>query len=327
MSKLYHPDKNPGNKDAEEKFKQVSEAYSVLSDHQKRQQYDTFGTVDDNGFGMGGMNAEDIFKHFWGNMHGFGGFDDEPMQQVYTGTDKVLKINVTLSEIYNNVLKDITYTVNRPCPKCNGTGSKSGVIQECPHCHGTGQIHNRRQNGMIFMDNITICPYCGGVGKLVEDSCPNCNGTGLIETKETITVKVPTIDNVLMQTYLQKGGGNSCQNGLGHEGDLKFMFNIDLKNSDGFEIDQTNPFNIIKNVDVSVIDCLLGTTVSVKHLDGNTYTFTIGECTADGKLYRKQGKGFKNKNTIGDLYFKIRQVMPNSLTNEQRKILNKLKNK
>lgn len=318
----FHPDRNPGNKEAEENFKNISEAYDVLLN--KRQQYDTFGTVDGNGFGMGGMNAEDIFRQFWGNMHGFDGFDEEPMQRTYKGANKNLRINVTLDEIYNNVSKDVTYTVKRPCHKCNGSGSKSGKIEQCPHCGGTGQIHNRRQNGMMFIDNITTCPYCGGTGKFITDECSECGGTGLIDVKESITINVPTIDKVLMQTYIHRGGGHSCQNGLGINGDLNFTFSID-NDSDGFELDTNNPFNVIKTVEVPIIDCLLGTTVNVRHLDGKTYSFTIGECTPDGKLYRKQGKGFKAGNRVGDLYFKVKQIMPKSLSNEDKKVLNKLR--
>jgi len=319
LSLKYHPDRNPNNKEAEEKFKEVSEAYQVLSDKEKRQQYDTFGTIDGSGFNM---DAEDIFKSFFGNHFGFG-FDDEPMQRTYKGTDKTLKINVTLSEIFNNSSKNVTYTVKRPCPHCHGSGSKSGKIEECPHCHGSGQIRNRRSNGRMFMENITTCHYCNGTGKHIKDSCAYCNGSGLVDTKETLNITVPSIDKVLMQTYIHRGGGNSCQNGLGINGDLRFTFSI--INDDSYVIDNENALNIIKTIEVPVIDCLLGTSVNVKHLDGKTYSVNVGECTSDGKMYRVQGKGFRVNNQVGDLYFKVKLAMPNKLSDDDRKILKKLK--
>ena len=318
----FHPDKNPNNKEAEERFKEINEAYSVLSDPQKRQQYDTFGTVGDMGGGMH-INPEDIFKNFFRNS-GFGfGFDDEPMERTYKGSDKVLKVNVSLKDIYNNVNKTITYTVKRPCPKCNGSGSKSGKIEECPHCNGTGRVRERRQNGMIFMENITNCGYCNGTGKVVKDVCPNCMGSGLIDTKETISITVPTLDKVLMQTYKRSGGGHSCQNGLGINGDLLFTFNVSIE--DGYDIDRSKPMDIIRTIDVPLIDCLLGTTLKVKHFDDKSYSVTIKECTKDGQMYRIRGKGFKFVNQIGDLYIKVNMVTPNSLTAEDKKLLNNLK--
>lgn len=318
----YHPDRNPNNKEAETKFKEINEAYSVLSDKEKRQRYDTYGTVDDIG-GMN-MNADDIFAQFMKMHRGFGfGFDDEPQERVFKGRDKVLKVNVTLKEVYNNVAKDITYSVNRKCNFCNGSGSKTGKIEDCPHCNGTGQIHNRQQFGHMITDNITTCPYCNGIGKVVKDKCPHCNGTGVVETKDTLKISVPNIYEVIQQSYVHKGGGHACENGLGVNGDLRFTFN--LVNDEEYEIDTNNVLNIVKKVKVPLIDCLLGCSLSVSHLDGKTYNITISECTPNGKTYRLQGKGFKVGRYTGDLYIRIQQIMPQKLSLEDKKVLNKLK--
>lgn len=318
----FHPDRNPGNKEAEKKFKEVAEAYNILLNN--RQQYDTFGSVDDNGFNMN-MNPDDIFEKFMKMHHDFGfGFTDEPQERVYRGNDKILKVNVTFSEIYNNISKNITYTVQRPCSECGGTGSKDGKVEDCPHCHGTGQIRQRQQFGIgIISESISTCPYCGGTGKSIKNPCKKCNGSGLVETKESLTISVPTIDKIFNQSFIHKGGGHSCANGMGVNGDLRFTFNVV---SDGeYDIDKGNILNIIKNVNVSVIDCLLGTDIKVTLLDNKSYNINLSECTPNGKLYKINGKGFKVGMHKGDLYVRINQVMPSKLTNEQRKILNKLK--
>ena len=240
LSLKYHPDKNPGNKEAEEKFKEAAEAYRVLSNKELRERYDTYGTVDDN-FGGMNMDAEDIFAQFMKRHRDFGfGFDDEPKERVFKGRDKVLKINVTLKDVYNNVTKDITYNVNRKCNKCGGSGSKSGKVEKCTYCNGTGQIRNRQQFGIgSFIENITTCPHCGGIGKVVKDKCPNCNGSGVVEVKETLTIKVPSIYEVLQQSFIHKGGGHTCENGLGVNGDLRFTFN--LVKDEEYNISSNNP--------------------------------------------------------------------------------------
>ena len=324
LSLKYHPDRNPNNKEAEEKFKEIAEAYSVLSDKDKKAQYDTFGTVGDGGFNM---DPHDIFASFFRNSDFFRnddfGFGDEHMQRTFKGMDKNIKINVTLNEIYNNASKSVVYTVKRPCPNCNGTGSKTGKVEECPHCNGTGHIRSRKQFGVgMFSESITTCSHCGGTGKLVKDACSNCNGSGLIDCKENFNIKVPTIDKVLTQAYRHRGSGHSCQNGLGVNGDLNITFSI--INEDGYEI--SNGLDIIKTVEVPLIDCLLGTSLKFVHLDGKTYSVNIKECSKDGALYKISGKGFRYNNQYrGDLYVKVKMVMPTKLDEEDKKILNNLK--
>ena len=173
------------------------------------------------------------------------------------------------------------------------------------------------------MENITTCPHCGGIGKIVKDKCPHCNGSGVVETKETLTIKVPSIYEVVQQSFIHKGGGHSCEHDLGVNGDLRFTFNIVKDNE--YEISSNNVLDVIKTVKVPIIDCLLGTNLNITHLDGKTYSIKISECTPNGKLYRLQGKGFKVGSYVGDLYIKIEQIMPTSLSEEDKKILNKLK--
>ena len=198
-----------------------------------------------------------------------------------------------------------------------------GKVEECPHCNGTGHIRSRKQFGVgMFSESITTCSHCGGTGKLVKDACSNCNGSGLIDCKENFNIKVPTIDKVLTQAYRHRGSGHSCQNGLGVNGDLNITFSI--INEDGYEI--SNGLDIIKTVEVPLIDCLLGTSLKFVHLDGKTYSVNIKECSKDGALYKISGKGFRYNNQYrGDLYVKVKMVMPTKLDEEDKKILNNLK--
>lgn len=322
----FHPDRNPNNKDAEEKFKDISEAYRILSDKDLRQRYDMFGTVDDN-FGGSNMNAEDVFKDFFrhSGFNSFGGFsyEEEPQQKQVSGTDKVLHINVTLSEIYNNVDKTVKYTVNRPCKKCGGSGSTDGKSCVCPQCNGTGQVHIRKTHKFGFMEQVVTCPHCHGTGVSVEKPCPDCKGTGLHLEEEQLTIKVPTIDKVLQQVYNKTGGGNSAPNNLGVNGNLRFKYV--LNEDDKFKIDRENGLNIVTQVNVSVIDCLLGASTKIKHLDGKEYSINVPQCTKDGSVLRMNGKGFRHSNGyVGDLLIKVNMIMPKTLTEDNKKLLNKL---
>lgn len=321
-----HPDKNPGNKEAEEKFKEVAEAYRILSDKDLRQRYDTFGTVDDT-FGGSSVNPEDIFREFFRNS-GFNpfasDFEDSDYQKQVNGTDKVLHIKVTLSEIFNGANKTIKYTVNRPCKECGGSGSADGKSSTCPHCHGTGQMHIRQTHAYGFMEQIVTCPHCHGTGTSVENMCKKCHGTGLQPVEETLEIKVPTIDKVLTQVYGKAGYGNSAPNNLGGNGDLRFTFRINENNA-AFSIDRENALNIVTEINIPIIKCLLGCSVTITHLDGKEYSLTVPECTKDNTILRISKQGFRHSNgMVGDLLVKVNMILPNSLGKEEKKILKKL---
>jgi len=319
----FHPDKNPDDKDAEEKFKDISEAYRVLSDKDLRQRYDTYGTIDDNF--TGDINPEELFKNFF-RSHGFNPFSDFDMQEekVQTGSDKILHVNVTMSEVYNNAEKVIKYTVDRPCKKCNGSGSSNGIPSICPHCNGKGQMYIRKTHQFGYMEQMITCPHCNGTGILNEHPCSDCGGHGVHAETETLKIKVPTIDKVLQQVFRKPGAGHSAPNNLGGNGDLRFTYRL---NEEGqFKVDKENAVNIIAIVNVPLIDCLLGGTVRFKHLDGKEYSVTIPECSKDKLKLSLKGKGFKLSNGYcGDLIIEINMVMPNNLNNEDKKLLNKLK--
>lgn len=329
----YHPDRNPDNKEAEEKFKEISEAYHVLSDKDLRQRYDTFGTVDDNFGGGGGMNAEDIFREFFKDsgfdpfdnfgFGGFGGFHQSAAQRQVSGSDKILRVNVSMSDVYNNVAKTIKYTVNRHCHKCGGSGSNTGKSGVCQYCNGTGQARVRKTSRYGYMEQITTCPHCNGTGMSVEDPCPLCKGTGLETAEETITVNVPTIDKVLQQTYSKKGGGNSAPNNLGENGNLRFTYK--LNEDEDIYVDEQNALNIVMKVNVPIIDCLLGKELTITHLDKKKYIVTMPQCTKDGEVLRIKGKGFRHSNGYsGDLLVRVNMIMPRTISEEDKKLLLKL---
>lgn len=324
LSMKYHPDKNPGNKEAEEKFKEINEAYHILSDKDLRNRYDTYGTIDANGFDGMDINMNDIFSSFF-KRRGFSDFDSGAYQKVKKGQDKGLNISVTLSEIYNNVTKTVQYTVNRPCKECNGTGSKDGKKKTCPHCNGMGQIRIRQQHGMAIMEQISTCPHCKGRGIVIENPCSKCGGSGLESVKTQMTVKVPHIDLILGREYVDAGNGHSPMYNEGINGDLRYQFTI--TNEGNFSIDNAYPLNIIYEMEVPYVDCLLGSTVEVKHLDGKVIKMTIPECTKDGSLLKMKGLGFKcsDNRMVGDLIVKVKMVLPNKLSGEEKKLLSKIK--
>lgn len=329
LAKTWHPDKfgdksEQEKKDAEEKFKEITEAYEVLSDKNKRQQYDMFGTTDGQSFsgGWGNPSTDDIFDQFmrnsgFGHFGGFGG-----RRSAYSkGTDKKIRITVNLEDVYFERYKDVTYEVERTCPTCNGTGSKSGTNGQCPYCNGTGFITKTQRFMGGYSQQSSPCPHCHGTGYYVQDPCDDCHGTGVKAEKVKQSFKVPSIDKLGL-TYKIELEGNAAHNNNGTNGDLYFVFALREEPNSKFHIDQNDYSNLCTDIDVSVIDCLTGCDKEITTIDGKKLKIRIPQGTKDGYKMSFKGYGFKLSNgMVGNLIVTVKMVMP-KLTNEQ---INKIK--
>lgn len=317
QSLLYHPDRHMNDnekdkKEAEEKFKEISEAYSVLSDKDKRQQYDMFGTIDNNSMDYGSsMSAEDIMQEFMNSGFGhFGGFSHNT-SSYRKGSDKKIKINVTLEDVFFRRSKEVSYTVERKCNTCNGNGSKDGSSCQCPYCHGTGMITETKRWAGGISQVSHPCTYCNGTGKYIKNPCNHCHGTGVINEKVTRSFNVPSIDR-LQYTYKVNGEGNACHNNGGVNGDLYFTFAYKDDPNSKFHIDEEDGKNIWTEVEVSMLDCLTGCKKDITTIDGKKLKITIPKGTRDRHSFGFNGYGLHCDNGItGKLIVKIKMVMPN----------------
>ena len=323
LAKKYHPDMNPGDKEAEAKFKEASEAYAVLSDPDKRRQYDQFGhaAFDGGAGGAGGAGGfggfdfgdmGDIFGDIFGGMFGGGGSRGRNSNGPRRGADLRVNVRITFAESVTGTKKKIDVTLKDECTKCHGTGAKPGTSPEtCKKCGGRGQVTMTQQSFLGMMQSVQPCPDCHGTGKIIKEKCPDCYGTGYISSKKTIEVNIPAgIDNG--QCVRIQGKGEPGTNG-GPRGDL--LVAVMISSDPAFERDG---YNIFSDVVIDYPTAVLGGEVKVKTVDGEVL-YEVKPGTASGTRVRLRGKGMptlRNKDTRGDHYITLIVDIPTKLTSE-----------
>lgn len=330
----YHPDKNPGDKEAEEKFKEAAEAYDVLSDPQKRQRYDQFGHAGvggaaGGGFSGQGMSMEDIFSNF-GDLfgghfssffgEGFGGGSGRTYRQTRKGTDLRARLKLSLKEIATGVEKKIKVKRYVACSHCNGTGADGNEYTTCDRCKGTGRI-TRVQNSIFgAMQTQSVCPDCGGEGKIIKKKCTFCNGEGIVMSDEVISVKIPAGVADGMQLSM-RGKGNAARHG-GVDGDLYIVIE---EEQDPELIRDEN--DLIYNLLLPVTTAINGGTVEIPTVDSKVKV-KIDPGTQPGKMLRLKGKGLPSVNGYGtgDLLVNIGVYIPEKLSKDEKKIFEDLAN-
>ncbi|MBQ0037530.1 MAG: molecular chaperone DnaJ [Clostridiales bacterium] len=327
LARKYHPDMNPGDKEAEEKFKEVNEANEVLSDPDKKARYDQFGFagVDPNygaGAGAGGFGGGfdfgdlgDIFGSFFGG--GFGG-GQARRNGPQRGESIRMSVSVSFTEAAFGCEKNVTLDRNEQCPTCKGNGCAKGTTPEvCPDCHGSGQVQVRRQTPMGMFATTTQCPKCGGKGKIIHQPCPDCHGQGQVRKRKTIKVTIPAgIDHG--QTISLRGQGHAGKNG-GPSGDL--LITVMVQPHEIFRREGTAVFC---EAPITFTQAVLGAELEIPTIDGKV-KYTIPEGTQTGTVFRLRGKGIPvlNGHGRGDQYITVNIETPKGLNKEQKEALRK----
>ena len=327
----YHPDKNPGDKEAEEKFKDAAAAYDVLSNEEKRRRYDQFGHAGVGGAGQGGfgggMSMDDIFSQFgdifgsFGGFSGFGGFGGgRSARRVNRGTNLRVKVKMNLQEIATGIEKKIKVKKYVACQHCNGTGAKDGKsYSTCSTCKGSGQV-TRVQNTILgAMQTTSTCPTCEGEGKIINEKCTFCNGEGVLMSEEVISINIPAGVGEGMQLSLS-GKGNAARRG-GVNGDLIVL----IEEEEHPELVRDGN-DLLYNVFIGYPEAVLGETVEIPTIEGKVKV-KIEAGTQPGKILRLRGKGLPDVNGYGkgDLLAKVNVWIPKNLSKDEKKLVEKMK--
>ena len=321
----HHPDKNPGDKAAEEKFKEASEAYGILSDNEKKQNYDNFGHAafengggrQSGGFsGFGGADFSDIFEDFFGD---FGSSTRSRGQRNSNnrGSDLRYDLSITLEEAYEGKKQDIKFSTTEKCNTCKGNGSKPGHSPgRCTYCGGNGKI---RSNQGFFTVQQT-CPQCNGNGEEITNPCSDCNGQGKKQASKKISVTIPKgVDD---GTRIRLAGKGEAGSRGGTTGDLYLFINVS-----SHDLFKRSDENLFFEFPISIADAALGTTIEIPTIDGGKAKIKIPDGTQSGKQFRLKGKGmpFMRRGDYGDLYVQVNTEVPIYLNKQQKELLEKFR--
>jgi len=324
----YHPDKNKGDKVSEEKFKEASEAYHVLSDDKRKANYDQFGHAAFQGAGgQGGFgnfdfssSFSDIFEDVFGDLgdFGFGSSGRSRRRSNNRGSDLRYDISIDLKNAFTGTEKKINYTTYKKCKTCSGSGAKPGSKPSvCSYCAGQGKV--RSSQGFFTIQQ--TCPQCSGEGEKITSPCSSCSGMGKTQSSEYVSVKIPKgVDD---GTRIRLAGKGEAGSKGGGSGDLYLFVSVEPHG-----IFQRSEENLYYELPVSIADAALGTTVEVPSIDGGKTKIKIPAGTQSGKQLRLRGKGMPllRRNTSGDLYIRIITEVPTSLTKKQKELLSEFKN-
>ena len=335
MAIKYHPDRNPGDKEAEEKFKEAAEAYDVLRDPQKRQRYDQFGpdafgpgAGGGAGFGGAGMSMDDIFSMF-GDIFGGGGFGGgfsgfggggQPRKPVYKGQDQRMRLELDLNEIVNGVTKKFKLRTDVTCEHCHGTGSEDGQVDTCSTCHGTGYVVRTRQSMFGVMQQQSACPTCHGEGTVIKNPCKHCHGEGIVKGDKLVEIDLPA-GLVEGYAYNFQGKGGAGRKG-GINGDLQIL----VHEKPHAELVRDG-IDLVYNLLLTIPQAALGCSLEVPTHDGKA-KITIPAGTQPGTVLRLKGKGIPDINSYthnrGDEIINISVYIPETLTKDERKAIETL---
>ena len=319
----YHPDKNKGDKAAEDKFKEASEAYHVLSNSERKQNYDNFGhaAFENGGGGRGGFgnfdfsgSFSDIFEDFFGE--GFGG-GRRSRRSNNRGSDLRYDLTISLEEAYTGKKQDIKFSTSERCDTCNGSGSKPGHdAGSCSMCGGHGQV--RSSQGFFTVQQ--TCPQCAGSGEEITNPCNSCNGQGKKQASKRLSVTIPKgVDD---GTRIRLSGKGEAGSRGASNGDLYLFINVDRH-----DLFKRSDVNLFFEFPISVADAALGTTIEIPTIDGGKAKIKIPDGTQNGKQFRLKGKGmpFMRRGDYGDLYVQVKTEVPVYLNKQQKELLEKFR--